>query len=194
MHVARSVPRRAPLALTSGSEKTSTSPTEGRRPRGALSTNLNVDPLLVSLKVIVRGAWATAGAAARPSAARLAARTTARCGKVRPSCVAVSPILVERAWRVGILCRAVARLRAGAAAVALTLSQRRELRPRPRVGDLLAREPRAARGDDPPLDVVQRVHAVGVGVDEDRHARLGGRARVDVVEVAAVGRGVDLDH
>jgi hypothetical protein len=33
-----------------------------------------------------------------------------------------------------------------------------------------------------------------VGVDQDRHSRLGGRTRVHLVEVAAVRRGVDLEH
>ena len=35
---------------------------------------------------------------------------------------------------------------------------------------------------------------VGVGVDQDHHARRGGGARVDLVHVAPVRGGVDLDH
>ena len=58
---------------------------------------------------------------------------------------------------------------------------------------LLRRQPGAAGGRDP---VPQRaeVGAVRVGVDEDAHAGLRRRAGVDVVEVAPVGRRVDLQH
>ena len=47
-----------------------------------------------------------------------------------------------------------------------------ELRPRARVGDLLARQPRAPGGRDAVADVRERVGPVRVGVDQDHHAGL----------------------
>src|SRR3954468_18873490 len=85
VHVARRVPRRAPDASTSGSLKTSVSPAPGRLVRGGLLMNLKVEPLLVSLKVTVFVSSPRAGTASRPAAVRETARTTARCGKERPS-------------------------------------------------------------------------------------------------------------
>src|ERR671935_1042120 len=47
------------------------------------------------------------------------------------------------------------------------LAQRRELLPRAGVEDVVGGQPRAARRDDAPACRAERVHAVGVGVDDD---------------------------
>ena len=49
-----------------------------------------------------------------------------------------------------------------------SLAQRRELRPRARVRDLLRRQPRAARGGDPVRQQLEVARGVRVGVDQDR--------------------------
>ena len=76
-------------------------------------------------------------------------------------------------------------------------SHRREpgdLAPRPRVEDLLLREPRPARLRDAELGVRERADRVRVGRDRDAHARLAREPRMDVAHVESVGLAVDLER
>src|ERR1044072_8131720 len=69
-------------------------------------------------------------------------------------------------------------------------TQRRELLPRPRVRHLLGDQPGAPCGRDPVGPRAgERGDAMGVGVDEDRHAGGRRRPRMHLVEGAAVGGG-----
>src|SRR5204863_8256642 len=74
------------------------------------------------------------------------------------------------------------------------LAQLLDLLPRPRVEDLLLREPCAARLPYAELDVVERLRLVPVRVDREQDAGLGDCARVDVAEVEAVRLRVDLQE
>src|SRR4051812_15203721 len=141
--------------------------------RGGLSMNVNVEPLSVSLNVsvVVVGDCAVAGAAATTAPLRAAGAAGDRrsmwgslgVGDGR-SCPRVRVFLRHAPGAVplrgGSLSSAGRGLGARAAAVALTLAQRGELRPRPRVGDIARGKPGAARGDDPPAHVLQAGDAV----------------------------------
>ena len=62
------------------------------------------------------------------------------------------------------------------------------------IGNVFGFEAGAAGLVDAPLHEVQGPGAVGIGIDDEGDAQIGGGAGVDVVEVEALGVGVDLQQ
>src|SRR5208282_51795 len=69
-----------------------------------------------------------------------------------------------------------------------------ELAPRARVEHVGALDPAAPRLIDAEAHEIELAHAVRVGRDRELDARLLGKPRMDVVEVEALGLGVDLEE
>ena len=174
----------APAATRSSPRSPSDLPDGARRRRRRRPARRRVGcPTASTRRAVARAPRATRGVRGR----RAARATAPRSPRGPPALLLGYAALPEDPRRAG------ARV-ASSAPAPRALAQREELVHGRVLATCSAREPGPARGRDAPADERELRDAVRVGVDEDRDAGLGRVPRVDVVEVAAVGRRVDLEH